>query len=56
VASPSQISYQPGLLRLPDLKLNDREQQAVQTALEPLGYRWRMEGTAAVVQIKEAQP
>ncbi len=56
VASPRQISYQPGLLRLPDLKLNDGEQQAVQTALEPLGYRWLMEGTAAVVQIKEAQP
>lgn len=56
VATPRQISYQTGQLRLPDMKLPDKEQQAVQTALDPLGLRWRMEGNAALVQIKEAQP
>jgi general secretion pathway protein L len=56
VAAPQQMSYQTGQLRLPDLKLSASEQQAVQTALESRGYRWRMEGQAALMQAKETQP
>lgn len=54
--APAQLHYQPGQLRLPDVKLSASQQQAVQTALTPWGYRWRMDGNTAVITAQETRP
>jgi len=54
--TPTQISYQNGQLRLPELKLDTGQQQAMQTALTPLGYQWRMDANAAVITVQETRP
>lgn len=53
---PTQINYQNGQLRLPELKLDTSQQQAVQSALTRLGYRLRMDASAAVITVQENRP
>jgi general secretion pathway protein L len=56
LAAPTQLSYQPGELRVLGFSPTAAQQTALQQAMTARGYGWRLEGDAWIIAVKSTPP